>query len=237
MQEVVFTADKFEGPLDLLLHLISKNKLNIVDISLAQITDQYFAYIKRWQNDNIEFSSEFLVVASELLYIKSKYLLPKHEEEEPSAEEQKQGLLARLKEYRTFRLCAQRMKERQFEGKYLFFRLAEALKFEKKPMDSMEKERLTAALFRLAERKAALRPPDKETVKEAFVQKPVSIFSKVKDILKTMKRKTKMKYRELFRGSRSERVASFLALLELIKLNRVVFADEGDELILTEERR
>lgn len=81
-EEVTFKTTAFEGPLDLLLHLISKNKVSIMDIPIVEITDQYFSYINEWEQENIEFSSEFIVMASTLLYIKSKMLLPRHEEGE-----------------------------------------------------------------------------------------------------------------------------------------------------------
>ncbi len=236
-KDIVFKLDEFEGPLDLLLHLISKNKLSIVDVSLAKITDQYFEYINSWQEENIDFSSEFLVVASELLYIKSKFLLPKHEEENENGDDTEKDLLQRLKEYKLFKKTAEKIKDRQFESKYIFFRLAEPIKFKAKPMKEMPKEKLLTSLFNLAERKALMLPPGKENLKDVMVKKPASIFSKVKDILKSIKRKTKLKYKEIFRGTKSERVASFLALLELIKLSRVKFEGEGDDITISDVKR
>ncbi len=236
-KDIVFKFDEFEGPLDLLLHLISKNKLSIVDVSLAKITDQYFEYINSWQEENIDFSSEFLVVASELLYIKSKFLLPKHDEEEGSADDNEKDLLQRLKEYKLFKKTAEKIKDRQFESKYIFFRLAEPIKFKAKPMKEMPKEKLVTSLFGLAERKALMLPPGKENLKDVMVKKPASIFAKVKDILKSIKRKTRLKYKEIFRGTKSDRVASFLALLELIKLSRVKFEGEGEDITITDVKR
>ena len=82
MSELSFKIDVFEGPLDLLLHLISKNKVSICDIPISMITDQYFAYIELMQQLDMEIGGEFLVMASQLLYIKSKMLLPSDDEEE-----------------------------------------------------------------------------------------------------------------------------------------------------------
>ena len=82
MSELSFKIDVFEGPLDLLLHLISKNKVSICDIPISMITDQYFEYIELMQQLDMEIGGEFLVMASQLLYIKSKMLLPVDEEEE-----------------------------------------------------------------------------------------------------------------------------------------------------------
>lgn len=233
MEPVIFKSEDFEGPLDLLLHLISKNKLSIVDVSLAEITDQYFYYIERWKKENIDFSSEFLVIASELLYIKSKFLLPKHEEE-TEEDTTAESLIDRLKEYKLIKLSADRIADRQFESKYTFFKIAEQIKFPSRPLKPMDKDRLLKAIFALSERKALLRPPSKENIKEAVIRKPVSIFSKVKDILKSIKRRTKMKYKDIFKGTRSERVASFLALLELIKLSKVKFYEDDDGITITD---
>jgi len=234
LEPVIFKSEDFEGPLDLLLHLISKNKLSIVDVSLAEITDQYFYYIERWKKENIDFSSEFLVIASELLYIKSKFLLPRHEEEMAEDDGTAVSLIDRLKEYKLIKLTADKIADRQFESKYTFFKIAEQIKFPSKPLAPMDKDRLLKSLFALSERKALLRPPSKENIKEAVIRKPVSIFSKVKDILKSIKRRTKMKYKDLFKGTRSERVASFLALLELIKLSKVKFYEEDDGITITD---
>lgn len=236
MEAVIFKSEDFEGPLDLLLHLINKNKLSIADVSLAKITDQYFEYINKWKSENIDFSSEFLVIASELLYIKSKFLLPKHNEDEKDNTGDEPNLIDRLREYKLVKLCADKISERQFESKYVFYKVAELIKFPAKPLAKMNRDKLQKSLFALSERKALLRPPSKENIKEAVIRKPVSIFSKVKDILKKIKQKTKMKYNDLFKGSKSERVASFLALLELIKLNKVKYEDNGEDITITDGR-
>ena len=90
--------DNFEGPLDLLCHLIDKNKMNIYDINLSEITDQYIEYIKSMEAMNLEVTSEFLIMASTLLYLKSKSLLPKQVEEEKELTEEE--LLRRIIEYK-----------------------------------------------------------------------------------------------------------------------------------------
>ncbi len=236
METAIFKIADFEGPLDLLLHLISKDKLSITDVSLAKITDQYFEYVEELKRENIDFSSEFIVVASELLYIKSKYLLPKREQEEELIENE-QNLIDRLKEYRIIKLSAQKIGDRQFESKYLYFKIAENIKFKAKPVDPISKDKLTLVLLALAERKAIMRQPAEENLKEAIVKKPVTIFSKVKDILKKIKVNAKIKYKELFYGTRSEKVASFLALLELIKLNKIKLDNEGEEITVWERER
>jgi len=97
--------ENFEGPIDLLLHLIDKNKMNICDVKLSEITDQYIEYIKKMEEMNLEITSEFLVMASTLIYIKSKSILPKNVEEEEEISEEE--LLHRIIEYKKYK-----------EGKY-----------------------------------------------------------------------------------------------------------------------
>ena len=93
--------DNFEGPLDLLCHLIDKNKMSIYDINLSEITDQYIEYLKEQESLNLEIASEFLVMASTLLYLKSKKMLPKQEEEEEELTEEE--LIRRIIEYKKFK--------------------------------------------------------------------------------------------------------------------------------------
>ena len=99
--EIDFKINDFEGPLDLLLYLIKQNKMNILDIEIEKITDQYIAYLDKMEEMNLEITSSYLVMASELLYIKSKMLLPKKEEEESEEEEEdpRENLVNRLLEY------------------------------------------------------------------------------------------------------------------------------------------
>ena len=103
--EIDFKINDFEGPLDLLLYLIKQNKMNILDIEIEKITDQYIAYLDKMEEMNLEITSSYLVMASELLYIKSKMLLPKKEEEESEEEEEdpRENLVNRLLEYQTYK--------------------------------------------------------------------------------------------------------------------------------------
>ena len=100
--------DNFEGPIDLLCHLIDKNKMNIYDINLSEITDQYINYLKEQEKLNLEIASEFLVMASTLLYLKSKNLLPKQEDEEEEITEEE--LIRRIIEYKKFKEISKTLK-------------------------------------------------------------------------------------------------------------------------------
>ena len=97
-------SNDFEGPLDLLCHLIDKNKMNICDINISDITDQYIAYLNKMEELNLEIASEFVIMASTLLYLKSKTLLPSlHENEEEEEELTEEELLRRIIEYKKYK--------------------------------------------------------------------------------------------------------------------------------------
>ena len=117
--------DNFEGPLDLLCHLIDKNKMNIYDINLSEITDQYIEYIKEQESLNLEIASEFLVMASTLLFLKSKKLLPKQEEDEEELTEEE--LIRRIIEYKKFKEISKAFKENYNIYSNRFFKLSEEI--------------------------------------------------------------------------------------------------------------
>ena len=129
----------FEGPLDLLLHLIDINKIDIYDIPIALITDQYLDYIQQWQSQDMEVMSEFLVMAATLLKIKSKMLLPVEEKTETAQEDDPRAeLVERLLEYKMYKYAAAELKDKQVDaGKALFkgMTLPKDLKYEEPPVD------------------------------------------------------------------------------------------------------
>ena len=110
-----FTIDEFNGPLDLLLHLVKESKMDILNIEIEEITNQYLAYLDKMEEMNLEVTSEYLVMASELMYIKSKMLLPKREEEEPDEEEidPREELVNRLLEYEAYKEITKTLKEKE----------------------------------------------------------------------------------------------------------------------------
>ena len=115
--------EAFEGPLDLLLHLIDKNKINIYDIPIVQITEQYMDYIRQLDGSNLDVMSEFLVMAATLLRIKSEMLLPKVEkEEEGEALDPRQELVKRLLEYKMYKYISQELKDRQIDASMMLFK-------------------------------------------------------------------------------------------------------------------
>ena len=112
----------FEGPLDLLLHLIDKNKINIYDIPIALITEQYMEYLQAMEKQDLDNMSEFLVMAATLLKIKSKMLLPKEETDEEEPEDPRQELVERLLEYKMYKFASLELRDRQLDADKMFFK-------------------------------------------------------------------------------------------------------------------
>lgn len=106
--ELSYKLEKFEGPLDLLLHLIEKNKVNIYDIPITEITDQYMEYVRKMDEEDLDVVSEFLVMAATLLDIKARMLLPKEKNEEGEEEDPRTELVERLLEYRKYKYMKRR---------------------------------------------------------------------------------------------------------------------------------
>lgn len=119
--------EQFEGPLDLLLHLIKENKMNIFDIEVNQITEQYLAYIHSLQDASLEVASSYLVMASELLELKARMLLPrpKKEEEEEDLEDPRNDLVERLLEYQAYKEISKELKEKEQERQQIHTKLPE----------------------------------------------------------------------------------------------------------------
>ena len=132
--------ENFEGPLDLLYMLIEKNKMDIYDIKIDEITDQYLEYIKKMEQENLEVQSEFLVMASTLVYIKSKKLLPNKEEE--SEEITEEELIRRIIEYKKYKDITKKLSENFDEFSNRFYKPAEEIELPKKELDTNYEKKL-----------------------------------------------------------------------------------------------
>lgn len=224
---ISFKLEVFEGPLDLLLHLISKHKLNINDIPIMTLVEQYLAYISDMAEQDMEIAGEFLEMAARLIYIKTVSLLPRKEE----AETLKKELEGRLIEYSLCKAAAELMREKYLGDAYSV----------KKPMEievdstysrSHDPEELLKA-YRGMEIKKEKKPP--ELAPSAFSKivskKFVSVSSKIVTVLKMLYKEGKCSLDGIFSGitDRSERVAAFLAVLELTKTGRILLNDDNTE--------
>ncbi len=231
MEAISYKLPVFEGPLDLLLYLVQKNKLNIYDIPIAQVLEQYMETIRQMQEIDMEVATEFLDMAARLVQIKSTMLLPKHEEE---SEQLRRELTGDLIEYQ---LCQQiaRALAPMHCGFDIFVREEEAL-----PPDYTYRRQhppyvLCEAYLRAAGRGKRRLPPSPQAFRGIVSRKIVSVSSRIAYVLEHLYHNKHIAYRSLFTQSRnrSEMVATFLALLELIKGKRITVDGEGDAVQVT----
>lgn len=232
MEQLVFKTEIYEGPLELLLALISKNKMDILDIKITPIFEQYMAYVEMMKQMDMEVAGEFITMASELMYIKSRMLLPKQETEEDPREE----LVRVLMEYKTAKEAALWLSDREKSFAGRFEKDTDEIKPDHGIPDAMEIALLTGALekllFRMGERKREAeenRPMDRITPLIARHVVPVS--EKIVSVMRFLYRKHRVHFDELFDdvSSRSEIVAIFYAVLELLKAERITLQkDLGD---------
>lgn len=216
----------FEGPFDLLFHLIDKNEVDIYDIPIAHITSQYVEYLEVMQNLDLEVTSEFLVMAANLLAIKAKMLLPKppkeKEDQEPEVDPRDE-LVERLLEYKKFKIVADQLKEREKTWEKVYTRPNEEEMYlhffsEENPLEGITMDKLLDALRDVLERL-----DEREFVGEV-PREEFSIRDKMKEISRRLVFSPNgIVFRELFlgRASKVEVVVTFLALLELIKLRKI----------------
>lgn len=222
MEKLSFKLEVFEGPLDLLLQLIKKNKVSIYDIPIIKITQQYFEVLEQMGKMDLEISSEFLVMAAQLLHIKSKMLLPKKPDE---LEEDPRGeLVERLLEYQRYKELSEFLQEREGADRYLFFKEPEDISPQVMPYEgSYCVDDLISAFNVIVEKMQRQKPPPKKTFVGIVKREKVSVKDKLRHILSVTSKK-RIKFCSLFETlkSKPEMVATFLALLELIKMKRVL---------------
>ena len=152
--DIEFKIDKFEGPLDLLLHLVKINKMNILDIEIEKITEQYLNYLNKMEKMNLEITSNYLVIASELIYIKSKMLLPRVEEE--IEEDPREELATKLIEYQVYKEITEKLKEKERNRKEIYTNSGVDIKqyvedIEKKMETNVELDDLVATFLAILE--------------------------------------------------------------------------------------
>ncbi len=222
----------FEGPLDLLLYLLSKNKVEITDIPVADILDQYMDYLDTMASLDMEIASEFIVMAAQLILIKSRILLPKPEEEDE--EDPREALVRSLLEYQRYKEASSFFKDRYVYGIDLLTKPAEPLEPDKEYRYSHKAEELIKAVRGMEERANAMRPPSKDTFTGIVGAEPVPVDIKIREVLKELIISRSVTFRSIFRGakSKSEVVAIFLAVLELMNSKRVQPVDEQDDCVL-----
>lgn len=224
MKKVLYKLENFEGPLDLLLHLITKNKVSIYDIPIVEITDQYLEAIEGIEESQLDNTSEFLVLAAQLLLIKSKMLLPKEEvlEEE---EDPREELARRLLEYQKYKEASQELRKTEFWSRYMFFKESEKIDFPAPPYDKHhETDELINAFNSILQRQIRKEKPKKKAFFGIVGREKVSVEDMTKKVCSMLSKKKNLPFKSLFKkgDSKPEMVATFLALLELIKSNKIL---------------
>ena len=227
--DLKFTAKDFDGPLDLLLHLISKNKLDIKDIEISVLVDQYVAQIEQFKEYDMDIASEFLDMASRLIYLKTVSLLPKSDE----AEELKAELTGELIEYQ---LCKQMALElsKNTEGFKTAVRTPVKIDIDKSYKRQHTPDILMKYYADAVGRGLRRLPPPVDAFSGIVQKKIVSVSSKIVVVLRNLKKKSKVAFKNLFSSaeSRSDVVATFLAVLELLKDKRIKAETKDGETII-----
>ena len=237
MESLDIKLQVFEGPLDLLLHLIDKNKINIYDIPIVSITEQYLQYLRSMQELNMDIMSEFLVMAATLIQIKAKMLLPKEEKEEEEEEgDPREELVKRLLEYKMYQYAAEELKELQVDASKMLYKQPtipkEVLVYEE-PIDLKELvDGLTLTKLHEIFQSVMKRQKEKiDPIRSRFgkiEKEEISLEEKMETIREQMRGLSRIRFRALLevQASKVQVVVTFLAILELMKMGALIVRQE-----------
>lgn len=232
----LFTLENFEGPLDLLLHLIRENKLNILEIQISELLSQYMDYLERVKEQDLEIAVEFVEMASRLVRIKTNLMLPRQVEE---GEESLGRLTEELIEYSLCKQLAELLRDRS-DGLKRRVREPMTLPAIKKIYENIhDPSELSSAYFAATKRGKNKQPPPRDAF-DGIVKRPfVSVTSRVIVILKNLIKKGKLPLSSLYGEAegRSQLVATFLAVLELVKTKRIAVSDDGEEVTMLKKEK
>jgi len=222
----ILKIENFEGPLDLLYHLIEKNKIDIYDIPIGEITDQYMDYLFAMRQLDLEIASEFLVMAATLLQIKSKTLLPqKKQENEEEGEDPREELVSKLVEYKKFKEFSDILKQREEVWDKVYYKLPEAIEFEwETEILELSPEELKKTYADIIRRNNRKLNKNTNNMTQILEREKVTIKSKMMEIARYLVKWGYVKFNEVFsikKRSRTEVVTAFQAALELSKANKV----------------
>ena len=223
MEKLSYKLETFEGPLDLLLYLITKNKLDICDIQISELLDQYMEQINAMQEADMDVSSEFLEMAARLVYMKTVSLLPKHEEMEALRQE----LTGQLLEYQECKNVAAQLAERFSYNIYV--REPAEIEPDKRYKRHHDPRELLKAYLTAAGRGKRAAPPSPQSFSGIVTHRIVSVASQIVYVLRRLWKVKAVEYESLFieKRDKSDLVATFLAVLELVKGKRVRIEGEG----------
>lgn len=226
---VLYKLDSFEGPLDLLLHLIDRSEIDIQEVSISEITNQYMDYLNAMKELELDVTSEFLVMAATLLAIKSQQLLPKppvfeneFEEWYDEGPDLRDELIQKLVEYRKFKQIAEQLKDKEWQRSLVFSREPEDMTpylhdQTIQPLEGIELSQLVAALQK------ALKRANRRDVIATVQRDEISVKDRIKDIVEVLKQFETVRFSKLIREnmSKHEIVVTFLSILELMKMKHI----------------
>lgn len=219
-------SNDFEGPLDLLCHLIDKNKMDICDINISDITDQYIEYLNKMEELNLEIASEFVIMASTLLYLKSKKLLPviddSGEDEKELTEEE---LLRRIIEYKKYKEVTVQIRQMYEENYKIFFRDEEKIRFNKKNLDvEVDASMIAKAYEKVIEKNKHRLNKNARNIRKIAITDTYTVSSKVKEMYRELIRNKKFVFNRMYSGkkcNKEEVVTAFTGLLEMSRRSKV----------------
>ena len=222
-QKYAIKIDNFEGPLDLLCHLIDKNKMNIYDINLSEITDQYIEFLKVQEKLNLEIASEFVVMASTLLFLKSKNLLPKQEEEEEEITEEE--LIRRIIEYKKFKEISKVLREKYIIFSNRYYGFEEKIDLPKQKLEKKYDEAIIPEIYEnLVEKNNEKINQNAKNIEKIAITDNYTVASKVREMFRVLIKQKRFVFNKLFsikKHNKQEVVTAFSGLLELSRRSKV----------------
>ncbi len=223
MEQYNIKIDNFEGPLDLLLHLIEKNKMDIMDIKISVITDQYLDYLKQMKEMNLEVTSEFIVMASKLIYLKSKSLLPSLVLE--TEEDDEFDLVKLLVEYKKYKEYTFTLKERLDTYYKRIYKLPSKVDLPKnKVEDEFSSDVIPQIYQSLLDKEVAKKNLQADNINKLAVAEKYTVQAKIREIIRCLLKTPKFVFNKIFNPKKQEKaevVTAFLSLLELSKMSRI----------------
>lgn len=226
--EITLKIDDFEGPLDLLLHLIKEKKMDIFNLKLEIIIDEYLTFIEKMEEMNLDIASSYLVMASELLEIKSKLLLPRQEKIEEEEEDPKERLINRLIEYQRYKDLTSDFKNLEQERKNIYTRLPENLKEYASVQEVISNSDVTLDDLLKAFQKFLERKKLEEPLNTKITKKEITVEERRVSIKRILKEKGKVNFLDLFEVYNKEYVVvTFLAILEMAKKRELKITQEN----------
>lgn len=234
--EISYKLENFEGPLDLLLHLIEKNKMSIYDIPIVLITEQYLEYVSNMKTEDLNVVSEFLVMAATLIDIKSRMLLPVEVDEDGVEEDPRAELVARLLEYKMYKYMALELQDLELDaGKHLYKDPTipkEVSKYEApvdldKLLDGLTLAKLQGIFESVMKRKADKVDPIRSKFGD-IKREPVSLEMKIGSVMNYAREHRKFSFRQMLekQADKLDIVVTFLAILELMKIGKIHLTQE-----------